>query len=167
MRYRVGQCVLYRNSGVYKIEAVGRVTFQRGYGEDYYTLCPYYGKGREHVYIPVSAQQFMRRSMTEEQARGCLMELRHMKVENFRYTKPSFLLPHYQALFAEYDINSHLRLFKEICQKEKRLRERDRKLCETDKRFKRDVENLLSEEFAVALNETPEQAKEKLYQALN
>ncbi len=59
----------------------------------------------------------------------------------------------------------HLQLFKELCQKETMLQGKGRKLPETDKHYKSRVEQQLSEEFAVALNETLDTAKQKLYAA--
>lgn len=50
--------------------------------------------------------------------------------------------------------------------KEQTEQNRGKRLTTTDEQYKRKTEQLLAEEFAVALEESPEQAKEQLYAAM-
>ena len=51
--------------------------------------------------------------------------------------------------------------------KDKAEHEKGKKLTATDEQYKRKIEQLLSEKFAVALHETSALSKEQLYSALS
>lgn len=108
----------------------------------------------------------MRNAITENEAYQYLEKLKEMKVKPVCSTKLSRLTAHYQELLFSDDINKWLQLYKEICKKEKRAEEKGKKLGETDQRYKSKVEQLLSEEFAVALKEAPVSSKKRLYRTL-
>lgn len=53
-----------------------------------------------------------------------------------------------------HDIAGHLKLFKELYQKEKKTKESGKKFGEMESNYKKQVEHLLVDEFSYALNET-------------
>lgn len=63
-------------------------------------------------------------------------------------------------------MTGHLKLFKELYQKEKKRKEHGKKFGEMESNYKKQVEHLLVDEFSYALNETPELSKERLYRAM-
>ena len=52
MKYDVGQYVMYRNNGVCRIEAIGKLGFLQNSDEEYYTLRPPFTTSDEHSYVP-------------------------------------------------------------------------------------------------------------------
>lgn len=165
MRYHIGQYIIYRNRGICKVENIGKIDFSKS-NQDYYTLRPPFTTCNERIYVPVHTDEHMRTAMTPKEAYTYLSELKQMNTKPCRSAKTTLLTAHYQGLLSSDDINAHLKLFKEICQKEVIAKEKGKKLGETDKRFRTKVEQLLSEELAIALNESPEVSKERLYAAL-
>ncbi len=166
MKYHVGQYILYRGSGVCKIEAIGRVPFSPDTAREYYTLRPPFTTCNERIYAPISAEQNMKNIMTKEEARAQMEALKSMHVRPFSAKKTQLLAEHYQELLSACEVDKHLQLFKEICLKEKSAPQRGKKLAETERRFKQKTERRLSEEFAIALNEAPAVCTEQLYQKL-
>lgn len=166
MRYHIGQYVVYKNRGVCKIENVGNLQFLINNKEEYYTLRPPFTHCSERIYIPVNTDVHMRNTITRNEAYQYLEKLKKMEVTPSHSAKTAWLTAHYQELLFADDINKRLQLYKEICQKERSAEEKGKKLGETDRRFKGKVERLLSEEFAVALNEAPELSKKRLYMTL-
>lgn len=90
-----------------------------------------------------------------------------MDVRPYNSRKRQQLVLHYQELLSSNDLNEHLRLLKEVSLKAKAEHEKGKKLTATDEQYKRKIEQLLSEEFAVALHEAPALSKERLYSALS
>lgn len=166
MKYNVGQYVMYRSNGVCRVEAVGKLRFLQNSGGDYYTLRSPFAPGDGCSYIPTEKESCLRAIITPDEAREYLGELAEMPVKPCGEKKHQLLVSHYQELLSSSDLSEHLRLLKEIGMKDKAERGKGRKLSATDEQYKRKVEQLLSEEFAVALNETPAASKERLYAAL-
>ncbi len=166
MKYHIGQYIMYGNTGVCRIEAIGKLKFLPGCEKEYYTLRPPFTTTNERIYIPVKAEEELKMAMTQDEAVEQLVCLKKMQIKPSRSTKVSLLEAHYRELLSANDVEKHLQLFKEICEKEEQTMEKGRKLGETERRFKRKVEHLLSEEFAVALNESSASSTKRLYMAV-
>ena len=166
MKYHIGQYIIYKNRGICKIENIGKLQFLVNNSKEYYTLRPPFTTCNERFYIPVNIEVDMRKAITQSEAYQYLEKLKKMEVKPSRAVKRVWLTAHYQELLLADDINKQLQLYKEICQKEKDAIEKGKNLGETDRQFKAKVEKLLSEEFAVALDETPAASRERLYQTL-
>ena len=164
--YQVGEHVVYRNDGICRVEAVGKTSFSKQSGMDYYTLRPLYAKDKSRYYVPVNADRFIRNAVTREETYQCLTELEKLEPRPFCSKRPAELTEHYDKLLISNDMTAHLTLFKELCQKEKQAKESGKKFGQLDASYKNRVEKLLSDEFACALGETPELSKERLYQAV-
>lgn len=159
--YQIGQYIMYRNIGICKVEAIGRLSFSANKEKDYYTLCPL-NANNSKVYVPVDRDLEMRKIMTKEEAGEYLEMLREMKTKPVSSSKPGALTAHYQEILAPHDMKAFLTLFKELRQKEKMVRENGKHLGQLDMNYKSEVERLLSDEFAYAFGETPKEAKERL-----
>ena len=166
MKYQIGQYIMYLNRGVCQIEAIGKVPFLPNKEKDYYTLRPPFTNSNEHIYIPVNSEKYMKDMITCDEAHSYLADLKDLEVKPIRSSKASHLTTHYQELLSTPDIHKHLQLFKELWLKEDRAKKLGRRLGETERRFKRKIEELLSEEFAIALNESPALSIKRLYLAL-
>ena len=155
MKYDVGQYVMYRNNGVCRIEAIGKLGFLQNSDEEYYTLRPPFTTSDEHSYVP-----------TKEEAYTYLDRLNQLEVSPSGIKKRQELVSYYHELLSAEGLNGRLRLLKELSLKEQTEQKRGKRLTTTDEQYKRKTEQLLAEEFAVALEESPEQAKEQLYAAM-
>ena len=162
MKYNVGQYVMYRNSIVCRVEAIGKLQFLQNSDGIYYTLKPSFTANDERDYIPATSEECLRAVITSDEANTYLDRLAKMDVKPYASNKKQQLASHYQELLSSDDLNKRLLLLKEVNMKDKAERARGKKLASTDEQYKQKIERLLSEEFAIALNETPERSKERL-----
>lgn len=160
--FRIGQYIVYSNFGICRVEAIGKLNFIHNTQKEYYTLRPPYTTSNERIYVPVNSSVFMRNAITREEAFFYLDHLKDMEVKVVQSKKPGFLAAHYQELINTSDINGYLRLFKEIYQKEKLMKNCGKKLGQVDLRFYQLAERMLSKEFSIALQETPDCSKKRL-----
>lgn len=161
----IGQCIVYGNSGICRVEEIGTLHFIQNSSEKYYTLRPLYTSGNARIYVPVKSNIFMRNVMTKEEAFLHLEHLKNMEVKVCRLTNQNLLADHYRELIAIQDIDGYLRLFKEIFQKERAAKDNKKKLGQVDLRFYKMAERMLSEELSVVFQETQECSKKRLYDA--
>lgn len=163
----IGQYVVYGKSGICRVEAIGTLSFMKDSSKIYYTLRPSYTTNNARIYVPVNTSVSMRSAITSDEVFCCLDSLKDMEVKIFRSSKQNLLTAHYQELIAGQDIDGYLRLFKEICWKEKLVKDSGKKLAQVDQRFYKLAERILSEEFSIVLQETPECSKKRLYDAVS
>lgn len=166
MKYDIGQYVMYRNNGVCRIEAIGKLGFLRNSDEEYYTLRPPFTTSDERNYIPTTGEESLRSIITRQEAYDYLNRLGKLEVKPPRIRKRQQLILYYQEQLSTDGLDGRLRLMKELGLKERAEEEKGKRLTATDEQYKRKTEQLLAEEFAVALEESPEQAKEQLYAAM-
>ena len=57
--YQIGQCIVYRNVGVCRVEAIGKLGFTSDKDKEYYTLQPLNSNGNAKIYVPVDKDTFM------------------------------------------------------------------------------------------------------------
>lgn len=164
--YQIGQCIMYRNIGICKIEAIGKLGFTSDKEKEYYTLQPLNTTNHTKIYVPIDTDTFMRDVMTEEEAYEYLDKLQTMQTEPFFPKKTVQLTEHYRSLLEGYDMIQHLKLFKEICQKEQRTKKDGKKFGQLDANYKNQIERLLIDEFSYALNETPDLSRKRLYESV-
>ena len=164
--YQIGEHIMYKNIGICVVEEIGKPGFSADKEKEYYTLRPLDATGNARIYVPVDSDIFMRNIITKKEACIYLKELESMEAAPFYISKPAQLKAHYDGLMARHDIAGHLKLFKELYQKEKKTKEHGKKFGEMESNYKKQVEHLLVDEFSYALNETPELSKERLYRAM-
>ena len=164
--FRIGEHVMYRNIGICEVEAIGKIGFSLDKEKDYYTLRPLCATNNSRFYVSVGASTSMRNIISRQEAYQYLAELESMQTKPFCAAKQTQLTAHYDELLTKYDVTDHLILFKELCQKEKKVKESGKKFGQRESVYKNQVEKLLIDEFAYALGETPGASKERLYKAL-
>ena len=98
-------------------------------------------------------------------AAAYLAEMPALEVRTSRYLKQALLAQHYQELLQSHCVPDYLRLFKEISCKERQRKNSGKKLNLMDKDYYANAEKLLSEEFALALQTTPDAMREQLHTA--
>lgn len=146
------------------MEAIGGLPFAPK--KRYYTLRSPFTTSNERTYIPTNGENALRAVITPEEALACLRKLGELEVKPCRTKKWQQLSQHYEELFSSPNLDEHLRLFKEVSLKKQAGREKGLRISETDEQYRRKIERLLSEEFAVVLQESPSASKERLYSAL-
>ena len=163
--FHPGQMLVYGNVGVCQVEAVGTPKFLRGESREYYTLTPVYSKHKEKIYLPTGTAAYLRPPVTPQQGEAYLAEMPALEVRTSRYLKQALLAQHYQELLQSHCVPDYLRLFKEISCKERQRKNSGKKLNLMDKDYYATAEKLLSEEFALALQTTPDAMREQLHTA--
>ncbi len=166
MNYQTGQSVVYRNKGVYTIESIGKVEFLPDSEKTYYTLRPVFKSGDEHIYVPTDKEDALRQSLSTQEATNYLKKLNQIEARPCHSTKTALIIAHYQELLSSTKMEDHLQLLKELHEKELQLVRSGKKLGSTDKDYLNKVGCLLCEEFAAALQESPENARKQLAEAL-
>lgn len=88
-----------------------------------------------------------------------------LEVRTSRYPKQALLAQHYQELLQSHCVPDYLRLFKEISCRSGSEKNSGKKLNFMDKDYYETAEKLLSEEFTIALQTTPDAMREQLHTA--
>lgn len=164
--YQVGEFVMYRNAGMCEVKAIGTLRFSENREREYYTLQPVHGAGNTCVYVPVNTDA-LRAVITKEEACRYLEELSQLPVPalSAKMRKSAQLAAYYKELLGDGGILGHLKLFKELCQKEQEVKGQRRKFGELDASYKNQVEQLLVDEFSYALGEDAETTRIHLNEA--
>lgn len=167
MKFNVGQYVVYRNYKVCQIEAIKALKFASKNEMQYYILRPCFAVANETIYVPLDVDAPIRNVITKSKVTQHLRKLKQLPLSAAHEHVATKRETRYRQMLESDDFMSRLYLFKELYCTECRERQKRKKLCVMDKRYKEKVENILSEEIAVALNETPSESKKRLYAALN
>lgn len=166
--YKIGETVMYRSNGLCEVEAIGTLCFSANREQEYYTLRPLSGTGNTHVYVPVNAD-VLHSVITKEEALRYLEQLPQLPVSSYssKIKKASQLAAYYKEMLKSDDLTEHLKLFKELSEKEHQAKVRGRRLGEQDSNYKKLVEQLLIDEFFYALKESTEKTRTRFRQALD
>ena len=107
----------------------------------------------------------MRPLISREEAVEYLETMKDADVIIFSGKGQVALTEHYQELMQSHRLLDNLKLFKEICRKESMQKSKGRKLNAVDQHFYKLTDQLLSEEFALSLRESPCDASKRLHAA--
>lgn len=160
--YGIGTLVLYNKRGVYKIDSVGTPPV-RGTTGDYYKLCAVFSSSNEIIYTPVDGASSMRPLISSSEAADYLELFSQMEPHVFRSGKPMELTARYQSMLASHKVEDCLLLIKEIYVRQEEMVRQKKRLGQVDIRYLKLAEKLICEEFAAALNTTPDLIRERLY----
>lgn len=163
--YEVGAFVVYEKRGVYKVGSVGAPPV-RGTTGDYYKLHAVFSSSNEIIYTPVDTPSSMRPLISSGEAAHYLELFSRLEPRVFRPGKTMELAAHYQEMLASHKVEDCLLLIKEIHVRQRELARQKKRLGQMDTQYLKLAEKLICEEFAVALDTTPELIRERLYTAL-
>lgn len=163
--YRTGMLVLYEKRGVYKIESIGASPVQ-GISGDYYKLCAVFSTSNEIIYTPVGLASFMRPLISGGEASGYLELFARLEPRVFRPGRAMDLAAHYRDLLASRRVEDCLLLIKEIHVRQREAVRQRKRLGQVDTQYLKLAEKLICEEFAAALDTTPDLIRERLYAAM-
>lgn len=161
--YGIGTLVLYDRRGVYRVEGVGAPPV-RGASGEYYKLSAVFSRSGEIIYAPVNMAASMRPLIGRGEAAGYLERFSGLEPPVFRSGRAADLSAHYRDLLASHRVEDCLLLIKEVYVKQREMQKRQ--LGQADIQYLKLAEKLVCEEFAVALDTTPELIRERLYEAM-
>lgn len=160
--YEIGTLVLYDKRGVYRIESLGASPI-RGTTGDYYKLNAVFSSSNEIIYTPVNMTSAMRPLISASEALCGLELFSRLDPPVFRSVKTTELAAHYQSMLATHKVEDCLLLIKEIHTRQREMTRQKKRLGQADTQYLKLAEKLVCEEFAVALDTTPDLIRERLY----
>lgn len=148
--YQAGDLIIYGNNGVFRVEAVDTPDIPGiDKGRLYYTLSSYYDSKR--VYTPTDTTVLIRPVITNAMAHKLIAQIPSIEGNVYTGNNIRLLENHYQAALKTCDCYHLIKLIKSVHAKNKIAVERKKRPGQIDERFMRKAEDLLVDEFAVAL----------------
>ena len=156
--FQAGELIVYGNTGVCRIEAVGRPEQISCADRDalYYTLAPLYSS--EVIYAPLDTPVRMRRVLTREAAEQLISQIPSILPAGGEGA-PQQMADRYRGLIETHRCEDLLQLIKTLYLKGQAALHHGRKPGQVDQRFRKRAEDLLYGELAVAL-EIPRESVE-------
>ncbi len=163
--YQIGDFAVYRLLTLCRVDGTETPSFESDPTKQYYKLCPVFdNKSSTVIFVPTESSDGLRPLFALEDVKNALKELSSVKPTVYPAKKPPQLSAYYQELLSSCDVRKYLYLLKEVAVKEKSSAKR---LSEIDSKFRTKTERLLCEELALLFKETPEDAKTRIYNAMN
>lgn len=148
--YEAGDVVVYGSVGVCKIEAVGVPDLEAADNNRiYYTLAPVYKDGR--IYAPVDTRTFMRPIISREEALALIRAMPAIDESVYESRNMGMLKEHYRDLLLSHDCVDLIHVIKSVYVKRRTLAENRKSLGQVETQYMRQAEEMLYDEFAVAL----------------
>lgn len=148
--YKTGDFIIYGIESVCRVEAIG-VPDIPGIdgGRQYYTLSSLYRD--EKVFTPIDTTVFMRPVINRAEALEIIRQIPGIEAEIDEHRDIRYQADYYQALLQSHECADMIRIIATVNMKRNSARESGSKVSQTDSRYKRQAEECLEEEFAVAL----------------
>ena len=148
--YQVGENILYGSSGVCRVAAVGTSDLpQADKGRVYYTLAPLFGT--ETIFVPADAQVYMRPVLTEPEARSLIAAMPAIPAGPVEEKSSKKFAQYCQEALRSHDSRTLISLLKTIHVRDEAARRRKKAPGKIEERYRRQAEDLLYGELAVAL----------------
>lgn len=159
--FQVGDVVVYKASGVFRIAEIGVPDFMQEKRLRYFTLKDVYARNpREALYVPTGSAGLMRPVVGREQAEAYLNGFGLLEPDPGITSRSAGLTARYQAVIDICDLSETLRLLKA------RSLGRSQKLLEVDIQYRGITEKIICDEFTYALGAEPRQIRERLAGAI-
>lgn len=159
MNFNVGDNIIYKNYDVCCVEAVEKPDFVKHTDSIYYKLKSVFSSSNGTIYVPVDAQEHMRYIISAEKANEYIQLYKTLSPEICNAKQNSVLQEHYNEIYTRDTTEAFLLLIKEILIKEREAKSGNRSLRQIDTKYLELTEKPASEEFALALNKTPDEIK--------
>lgn len=154
--FQIDDYVNYNVMGVYKVVDIRTEQDISGTEKQYYILKPVYGNNLT-IKTPVdNHKSLMRRVLTREEVMSIIETMPDQEtiwIDNDRQRRESF-----KATLKTGDCKNWIKLIKTIYQKDQEKKAIGKKITKADEEIMKIAEKNLYEEFAVALNITPDEA---------
>jgi len=149
--YEIDEYVVYKGSGVCKIVNIGTLDFgEMKKDKKFYFLCPVHAKA-SITYAPVeSAKVPMRKVITREDAQQILEDI--SSIDIIQELNDKQVEMRYREIFKDCDCRRYMSIIKTIYIKGRERLVEGKKITSTDEKYNRMAEDLLYNEFSMALN---------------
>lgn len=163
--YKIGDIVIYGKQGVCRVENVGPISISKSNNSIvYYTLVPVFGTGK--TYTPVDTEVYMRPVMTYEEVQEVIREIPNIELSEVSNTNIREMTEYYKNSLNSHNWQDLIQVIKTVYEKAKQVKEQGKKLGQTDERYKKEAEELLYQEFAVALDISIDSVEEYIAQSI-
>jgi len=149
--YRVGDWIVYGNSGVCRVMSVGFPEDNSGLEKDkeYYRLSPLLDSST--IYAPVETKVFIRPVISRQEALELLANAKNLE-EDICYSRNLRLLTeHYKEAIQTHKCEELLRLIRTVHAKNQECIKKGKRPGQIDQRYMKRAEELLHSELSVAL----------------
>ncbi|WMJ89033.1 CarD family transcriptional regulator [Anaerocolumna sp. MB42-C2] len=161
--YQINDMIVYKNSGVCRIEDIGIPCFVETQ-EQYYQITPIFDLNGK-LYVKINRDKLMFRSITSlEEAELFLSELPSMN--GIYNANDKTREKEYRDILKACECKQCLSMLKGILRERNKKLETGKTLNMTDERNLQRVEKLLNDEFSIVFNITTEQAKLRINNAM-
>lgn len=148
--YQTGDFIMYGNTGVCRIEEIGKHTAISNDDTLYYKLSPVYDT--EVIYTPVDTKAFMRPVMSREQAEELIDRIPEIPETIGDNRDVKMLNERYRACLRTHKNDDLVRLIKSVYRKNKRSMKTGRHMGQTDQQYMKRAEKMLYGELSIALD---------------
>lgn len=157
--FGIGELIIYGSMGVCRVLDVGPLKMS-GVNQErtYYTLSPLYQDGV--IYAPVDTNVFMRPIITFEEAQQLIREIPQIGSKPCPEDGLRMLDAHYKETMQSHACKDLVQLIKTVYEKEQRVVKQGKKLGQIDERYKKQAEEILHGELAMALKIAKEDVHE-------
>lgn len=164
--YRINDLIVYGNSGVCRVEAVGPL---KGAGADpkrpYYTLSPMFSSGI--IYTPVDTNVFMRPVLSQNEVEELIDRLPELEDDAGSVTNLRLLSEYCRAALDSHRCEALLKLIKTLRRRGQESARQGRRLGLTEMKYRKLAEELIHGEFSVALGIPMEEVPDYISQRLS
>ncbi len=154
----VGDVVFYSTTGVCEVVNIGEPAL-KGLPThvDYYTLQPLSKNHREMIYVPVDTKAFMRLAISQDEAQKYIDMVDSIQPAFPETRNPKGIQEFYTQLINSFEIPSLLQVIVSLTLKKRENRAKNKQLNQTQSTFLRRAQEMVYNEFALALGKSSEE----------
>ena len=156
--FSVGDVIFYSTTGVCEVISIGEPALQ-GLPDntDYYTLQPLSKNHREMIYVPVNSKAFMRHAICQSEAQSYIEMVDNIEPQFPQTRNPKGVQEFYSGLINSFEIPNLLQVIVSLTLKKREVRAKNKQLNQTQTTFLRRAQEMVYNEFALALGKTSEE----------
>ena len=165
--YKKGDIIIYGNIGICKVAEVTTRSFSGAdKGKLFYSLDPLFSECSTSTPVD-NTKVFMRPVISKEEAEDLIDMIPTIESEPFYTRVMRELTEHYEQFMCTHECIDLIKLVLSITEKKQQMESQNRKFGEVDKTFLHKAEELLYEEFSVALDIPKESVPEYIAQSVD
>ncbi len=164
--FKIGECVIYRQSGIYRIEELKKERFHSDREQLYYVLKSIHN-AQSSVFVPAEQDQTnlcLRRPLDKAQVRSLLKHAKSAACDWIADTKARAV--QYQEFIRSGDTAKIFGVYLRLCAYKAELEQEKRRFYASDEKLLEIAERLIYEEFSFALGVDKAEIPKLIRQAL-
>ena len=148
--YQIGDLIIYGGNGVCRVDDIGMLDIPSLENNRlYYTLSSYYRDLK--ILTPVDTNVFMRSVIKYEEALELIKRIPKLDTGIYEHLDARVIKEHYHLVIESNNCLDMLQLIKNIYAKQKIVKKIGNKLTQVDEQYKKRAQEIIDEEFAIAL----------------